>query len=203
MVALEEAQVLRAETAGIARDATRGRILSVALGLIAERGFAGTTTREIAERLGFTKAALYYHFRTKDDLLAAIVGPAREALARLVEQWPPRPSPSARRRVLEGYLDLVVAQHELIRVLADDPSAHERPAIRAVAPLADRLVRLLAGTPAPDTAQRTRVRAALGAVHAAVLRSEAGDDPAVVRATALVAACGALGVQAPRPSATA
>ena len=201
MVGLEEPQVLGGDAVGATREATRGRILAVALELIADRGFAATTTREIAERLGFTKAALYYHYRTKDDLLAALVGPAMEELARLVERALPRPSPSARRRVLEGYLDLVVSQRELIRVLADDPSAHERPAIRAVAPLADRLVRLLAGTPVPDTAQRTRVRAALGAVHTAVLRAEPGDDPAVVRATALVAACGALGIPGPRPDA--
>src|SRR5262245_44199063 len=52
---------------------TRARILATAVELIAEKGFAATTTRELSERLGFTKAALYYHFRTKDDLLVALV----------------------------------------------------------------------------------------------------------------------------------
>lgn len=203
MVAREATRAVGADGNGAVREATRRRILAVALELIADRGFAATTTREIAERLGFTKAALYYHYRTKDDLLAAIVGPAMEELGRLVGSSLPRRAPSARRRVLEGYLRLVVDQRELIRVLADDPSAHERPAIRAVAPLADRLVGLLAGTPVPDTAQRTRVRAALGAVHAAVLQAEAGDDPGVVRVTALAAACGALGIPGPRPPAAA
>ena len=46
--------------------------MEAALDLFAEKGFAQTATRELAERLGFTKAALYYHFRTKDDLLAAL-----------------------------------------------------------------------------------------------------------------------------------
>ena len=41
-----------------AGDQTRARILDVALELIADRGFAATSTREIAERLGVTKAAL-------------------------------------------------------------------------------------------------------------------------------------------------
>ena len=40
------------------RDETRDRILEVTLQLIADHGFAATSTREISERLGFTKAAL-------------------------------------------------------------------------------------------------------------------------------------------------
>jgi AcrR family transcriptional regulator len=51
---------------------TRDRILDVALDLFTEKGFDGTSLREIAERLGVTKAALYYHFASKDDILLAL-----------------------------------------------------------------------------------------------------------------------------------
>ena len=51
---------------------TRERILDVALDLFIEKGFDGTSLREIAEQLGFTKAALYYHFASKDDILMAL-----------------------------------------------------------------------------------------------------------------------------------
>ncbi|HEY6472635.1 MAG TPA: TetR family transcriptional regulator [Acidimicrobiales bacterium] len=51
---------------------TRDRILDVALELFTEQGFDGTSLREIAERLGVTKAALYYHFESKDDILLAL-----------------------------------------------------------------------------------------------------------------------------------
>ncbi len=51
---------------------TRQRILDVALDLFTEQGFDGTSLREIAERLGVTKAALYYHFASKDDILMAL-----------------------------------------------------------------------------------------------------------------------------------
>ena len=51
---------------------TRERILDVALDLFIEKGFDGTSLREIAEKLGFTKAALYYHFASKDDILMAL-----------------------------------------------------------------------------------------------------------------------------------
>jgi len=40
--------------------------------LFAEQGYEKTSLREIAERLGVTKAALYYHFRTKDDIVASL-----------------------------------------------------------------------------------------------------------------------------------
>ena len=51
---------------------TRERILNVALDLFTEKGFDGASLREIAERLGVTKAAIYYHFASKDDILLAL-----------------------------------------------------------------------------------------------------------------------------------
>ena len=43
---------------------------TVATELFIEQGYEGTSLREIADRLGITKAALYYHFPSKDDILA-------------------------------------------------------------------------------------------------------------------------------------
>jgi AcrR family transcriptional regulator len=51
---------------------TRSRIQEIALELFAEQGYEKTSLREIAERLGVTKAALYYHFKTKDDIVASL-----------------------------------------------------------------------------------------------------------------------------------
>jgi AcrR family transcriptional regulator len=51
------------------RGATRERILDVALELFNEQGYDKTSLREIADRLGVTKAALYYHFERKQDIL--------------------------------------------------------------------------------------------------------------------------------------
>jgi AcrR family transcriptional regulator len=186
----------------LARDETRERILAVALQLIADHGFAATSTREISERLGFTKAALYYHFRTKDDLLAAIVAPAMEDLKALLDKASPRGGPVARRQFVEGYVDLVASHEDLVRVLSDDPSARRRVALTAAAPLYDRMARLLSGSEAPGTAQRARVRAALGAIHAALLGAAPDDDREVVRAAAQATACAALGLHSRRPSAS-
>ncbi len=51
---------------------TRERILDVALELFIDKGYEKTSLREIAERMEFTKAALYYHFASKGDLLIAL-----------------------------------------------------------------------------------------------------------------------------------
>ena len=57
----------------MARDrGTRERILDVALELFTEDGYDRASLREIAERLGVTKAALYYHFPSKADILFAL-----------------------------------------------------------------------------------------------------------------------------------
>jgi len=51
---------------------TKQRILEVALDLFTEQGYDGTSLRQIAEQLGVTKAALYYHFESKEDILMAL-----------------------------------------------------------------------------------------------------------------------------------
>ena len=186
-----------AQLAGDSRHHTRAHILEVALELIADRGFAATSTREISERLGFTKAALYYHFRTKDDLLAALVAPALDDLRLLTGAAEPG-GEAARRALLGGYVALVARHEKLIRVLSEDPAARHCAPLADAMPLYGRLVQLLAGTDTPDAAQRTRVRAALGGVHAALVRRPVDDDPAVVGPAALTAACGALGLAQPR-----
>jgi AcrR family transcriptional regulator len=56
----------------IPRSTTNERLLSTAAKLFWEKGFAGTSTRELSERLGIQKASLYYHIRSKEDLLYQI-----------------------------------------------------------------------------------------------------------------------------------
>ena len=51
---------------------TRDRILDVALDLFIDQGYDGTSLRQIADRLGITKAARYYHFEAKEDILMAL-----------------------------------------------------------------------------------------------------------------------------------
>jgi AcrR family transcriptional regulator len=51
----------------------RNQLLAAAQKLFQRKGYRGTTTDEIARRAGVTKGALYYHFKTKEDVLLGIL----------------------------------------------------------------------------------------------------------------------------------
>jgi AcrR family transcriptional regulator len=55
-----------------AKSDTRQRILDVALDLFTQQGYDGTSLREIAEQLSITKAAIYYYFESKEEILMAL-----------------------------------------------------------------------------------------------------------------------------------
>ncbi|MFF0270675.1 TetR/AcrR family transcriptional regulator [Kribbella sp. NPDC004536] len=54
-------------------DLVEGRIIMEATRLFAERGFAGTSLKDIAEATGLTRPALYHYVRSKEDILAKLV----------------------------------------------------------------------------------------------------------------------------------
>ena len=57
----------------MAAEERRQQIVRVALRLFSERGFRGTTTKEIAHAAGVSEAIIFRHFATKEDLYAAII----------------------------------------------------------------------------------------------------------------------------------
>jgi AcrR family transcriptional regulator len=176
-------------------DDTRTRVLDVAMELISEKGYAATSTREVCERIGFTKAALYYHFKAKDELLAALVQPLLDAMAELTATAEVSDAPAARREVVRRYAELVCVHVDLMRVMYDDPSVRAQPVLAGVRPFYARLHRLLAGTESPDSAELARARAATGAVHGALVRADPGEDREVLRGIAVTAACNVLGLR--------
>ena len=52
---------------------TRERVLEIATDLFAEKGYAGTSVREIVDRAGVSKPVLYYYFKSKEGLFYAIL----------------------------------------------------------------------------------------------------------------------------------
>lgn len=95
---------------------TRARIKSVALELFTEQGYDKTSLREIAERLGVTKAALYYHFKSKEEIVDSITADQTgriEKMAALAAELPP--TPEARREFLRRYAEgMLESQHHKI-----------------------------------------------------------------------------------------
>jgi AcrR family transcriptional regulator len=106
---------------------TRQRILDAALDLFTEQGYDGTSLREIAAQLGVTKAALYYHFESKEDILRALhmrlheVG--RDALMRLgdenvtLELW---------GELLDPLVDQMLAQRQIFLLHQRNEAAIEK-----------------------------------------------------------------------------
>ncbi len=58
--------------AGRTAEDTKRRILAAALDCFAEKGFAGTSNKDIAERAGLTAGAVSYHFDSKSDVFLAV-----------------------------------------------------------------------------------------------------------------------------------
>ncbi|NUS01482.1 MAG: helix-turn-helix transcriptional regulator [Nonomuraea sp.] len=73
----------------------------MALELFAERGYDKTTLQEVAERLEITRPALYYHFRTKEEILGSVVEQLVQSIDELVT-WARAqpPTTEARKEIL-------------------------------------------------------------------------------------------------------
>jgi len=113
------------------RGDTRERIQQVALELFAEKGYEKTSLREVAERLEITRPALYYHFKTKDDILGSVIGDLNASIHELVTWAGQRPrTGQARREILERVAELVNDQwRPLIRFSQVNQAAmREHPA---------------------------------------------------------------------------
>ncbi|MFI9307616.1 TetR/AcrR family transcriptional regulator [Streptomyces triculaminicus] len=100
---------------------TRERIQKTALDLFASRGYEKTSLREIAEELGVTKAALYYHFKTKEDILSAL----SEQLGRPVDEliaWGEAQPPTleTKRELLRRYSAALRDAAPIYRILQEN-----------------------------------------------------------------------------------
>lgn len=62
-----------ASSARMAGEERRLQILAVAVRLFSQKGFRGTTTKEIAQAAGVSEAMVFRHFATKEELYAAIL----------------------------------------------------------------------------------------------------------------------------------
>jgi AcrR family transcriptional regulator len=71
---------------------TKAEIQRVALDLFTSKGFEATSLREIAEQLGISKAALYYYFTSKDDIVKSVTSARGEEVAELLA-WARRQEP--------------------------------------------------------------------------------------------------------------
>jgi AcrR family transcriptional regulator len=157
-------------------DDTRQRILAIARDLFGRQGYTGTTISDIAGRLGTTTAALYYHFRSKSEILDCLLTEPLAAYTRLVEQA--RYGQLPVDALLEAYIDFTIETREVAPLLAADPSVrvkldeqlpHKPPE------MIEAVVAALAG-PHPDRGATIRARAAFAVVKEATLAALSTND---------------------------
>jgi AcrR family transcriptional regulator len=103
-----------------ASERARADILSAATALFSVAGYAGTSLAEIARRAGCSKAAVLYHFHTKDEILAELVAPGLQTMAALVERIDAAPTEQAQQIAIHGFAELAVRHRDQIVVLHDD-----------------------------------------------------------------------------------
>ena len=145
------------------RGDTRARIQQVALELFAEQGYERTSLREIAERLGVTKAALYYHFKSKEDIVRSFTEDYFARLDGLIA-WGRDQPPAAHtsHELLDRYISIVMEGGEVFRFLERNQaslrgSEDGKHRFEQFRPRMNALVEIITG---PDAQPRSRVRAA-------------------------------------------
>jgi len=151
------------------RSDTRARIQQVALELFAEQGYEKTSLREIAERLDVTKAALYYHFKSKEDIVRSLIEDYMGQVDALIAWAKTQPrTPEARGKILGRYVQIVADGSEVFRMLH-----HNQAAVNSLASAKERgsvfrermtgLVEAIT-EPGADMQERLRATMALGSV---------------------------------------
>lgn len=68
-------------------ETTRERIVEAADGLFYRQGYEHTSFSDIAEAVRISRGNFYYHFKTKDEILDAVIDARLAGTARMLEEW--------------------------------------------------------------------------------------------------------------------
>jgi AcrR family transcriptional regulator len=160
---------------------TRERILDLACELFTEQGYDATSLRDIAERLGTTKAALYYHFARKEDILLELHLRLHALGRNLLDELDSMPDDASRAaawpHLLDGLITQVADNRELLLLHQRNQNAlrvieHDERHQAENQDLEQQFRRLLANSELP-AATRMRMACSLFAVLGGLL---AGTD---------------------------
>lgn len=167
-----------AETVGRRTD-TRAVILNNALELFADKGYDATSMREIAETVGISKPALYYHFDSKEDIVRGVLNDQLSQIAELVT-WTSEQEPTSALapEVLQRWSDIVqahgtamfrfmISSHQIVREIQGNK--------HTIIPHLDQLVATLA--PEASVEDQLRLRIAFMSINLAGFFSASIDAP--------------------------
>ncbi|GAB3149894.1 helix-turn-helix domain-containing protein [Microbispora hainanensis] len=174
---------------------TRRRILAVAAELFATKGYAGTSIADIAARMEMSKAALYYHFTSKEQILDELLAAPLAAFARLAERAETGAHTPA--ELLAAVIDTTVEARALSGLIGGDPSAQavvNRSRHGDARRINDALAAALArGAPGEGAAVRAQAALTVAKQVTLTVLGDGGPMSAGTRAEILAAALRALG----------
>jgi AcrR family transcriptional regulator len=154
------------------------RIARLALARFRVGGFVGTSIADLAGALGVSKAAIYYHYRSKDALLHRLVDPLLDAIDACLQDHN-QPTRTA-RPLLAAYLAVLIAHREVVPLVATDVAVLNHPSIGPRLRAQNQQLQSLLTAPDTSLSARLRAEAALGAIWRPLIAQPPLDltDPA-------------------------
>ena len=160
------------------RGNTRQRIQDVALELFAEQGYEKTSLREIAESLHVTKAALYYHFKTKEEILVSIFEDLTQPILDLIEWGRLQPHTlETKQEIVRRYSETLTEAAPLFRFMQENQATVRELSIGEMFKNRMLGMRDIIIDPDADMVDQVRCVSALFTMHAGmfVLKDLEGD----------------------------
>jgi TetR/AcrR family transcriptional regulator len=120
---------------------TRGRALQVAQALFAERGYGGTSLRDIAKRIGIKAPSLLHHFPSKQQLYLAVLDKMFESLedAANAIAWGRGSRQERMRQAVADAIDFIASHSDFVRIMwkemADESGVGRQVLKRRLPPL--------------------------------------------------------------------
>jgi AcrR family transcriptional regulator len=151
---------------------TRDRILQSALDLFIDQGYDKTSLREVAERVGVTKAALYYHFASKDEIFRTLMEPLLDLQTQAMALLQEHPTLEEWSAGLTALVEWVLPQRRLFELFENNQGAaramtekmiEESDFVEAHEAMHERVGAVLANEAVP-LADRVRMAGAIGLV---------------------------------------
>ena len=144
--------------------ATRERVLDEASKLFIEVGYTKAPLSELSARLGITKAALYYYFQSKDELLLALVAPFFDEVDRLLADAD-RGAGLDKEEFLRRYVEVLRSDQRAVSIIGTDFTVSSHPDIEPrINAHVGAIIDLLAG-PGADVKQLDHASAAMTIVQ--------------------------------------
>jgi AcrR family transcriptional regulator len=139
------------------------RIARLALDRFRVSGYVGTSIADLAGALGVSKAAIYYHYRSKDALLHHLIDPLLDAIDTCIHDHDTTPPPTP-RQLLDAYLTVLLTHRDVVPLIATDVAVLNHPSIGPRLRTQNQQLRTLLTGPNTSPSARLRAEAALGAI---------------------------------------